>query len=314
MNGFWRHVNRMNGSEAFVQETLGREQCDGRSAVLLNAGRNLGGLFRHVHVNRQSLLVSVADYFFQIIERHRAHTVWRNTNPGAPFLVRTIRSQLLKTFQIKLRIGFDEPSLLRIRIALVTGTGIGDPQQSYAQPHVTGGAHDFFGQQIWIVVLAAIRRVVQIVKLPDGGDAAERHLEKRHARRVIDIIRSEARCGAVHHLAPGPKTVLFVSRAMFRAPANHSLKGMRVRVNQAGQQRAVLETDNIALISPLSGRVSVTTCLFITDNCYIALKATIRVDQIGEPGNHELSIVGEDLSVQANLKGRTHAGPPLRLL
>src|SRR5258706_12859383 len=93
---------------------------------------------------------------------------------------------------------------------------------------------------------------MQVVELSDSRDATERHFEKCHARGVIDIFRSKARRGAVHHFSPGPETVLFVLRTMFRAPANYTLEGMRVCINKPGENGAIGETDRLRSVVALA--------------------------------------------------------------
>jgi hypothetical protein len=80
---------------------------------------------------------------------------------------------------------------------------------------------------------------MQVMKFADRRDAAERHFKERHARGIVNVLGRES-CGrAVHHLAPGPKTVFVVAGAIFGASANHALKGVRVSVDETGQGRAV---------------------------------------------------------------------------
>src|SRR6266404_5251086 len=80
---------------------------------------------------------------------------------------------------------------------------------------------------------------MKVMKFPDGGDAAECHLEKRHARRIVNIFRRETRGGAIHHLAPRPKTIFVTGGARLGAPANHALKCVGVSVDKAGKYGAV---------------------------------------------------------------------------
>ena len=67
---------------------------------------------------------------------------------------------------------------------------------------------------------------MNVVKLADSSDSRQRHLEKRHARRVVNVLRFEPVGSGVHLLTPSPKAVGSVLRAMLRAPANHALKGV----------------------------------------------------------------------------------------
>jgi hypothetical protein len=68
--------------------------------------------------------------------------------------------------------------------------------------------------------------MMEVMKFAHSRNAAERHLKKRHARGIVNVFRREARRGAIHHLAPGPETVLSVCSAVFGATSNHTLEGM----------------------------------------------------------------------------------------
>ena len=119
---------------------------------------------------------------------------------------------------------------------------------------------------------------MKVMKLPDRGDAAERHLEKRHSRSVVNIFRRQARGRAIHHLAPGPKTVFVVCRAVFSASANHALESVRVCVDQSGKQSAVVEANRV-----FSGRSVGNYARFVADEGDVALETAAAVNQVGQP-------------------------------
>jgi hypothetical protein len=83
------------------------------------------------------------------------------------------------------RVAFDEARLLRVGRRLETGARVGDAQQRDAQTNVARGADDLFSEQVGVGIKRPVGRVVQIVKLADGGDAAEEHFEKGHACGVV---------------------------------------------------------------------------------------------------------------------------------
>ena len=64
------------------------------------------------------------------------------------------------------------------------------------------GGDDLMRQQVWIVVRRSIGRVMEIVKLAHGRDAGAHHLEKAHARYVIDVLRRKPSSGLIHRVAP----------------------------------------------------------------------------------------------------------------
>ena len=83
--------------------------------------------------------------------------------------------------QINVRISFNESRLSRIRLGLEPRTNVGYLQEPDAQPDVACRTNDFFCQEISIIVGLSVGRVMQVMKLADGGDSRERHLEKCHA-------------------------------------------------------------------------------------------------------------------------------------
>ncbi len=54
-------------------------------------------------------------------------------------------------------------------------------------------------------------------------------------------LRRNAVCGGVHALAPGPESIVLRLGAMFGAAANQPLKRVRMRVDQAWQDRSPAE-------------------------------------------------------------------------
>src|SRR5262245_61033393 len=112
----------------------------------------------------------------------------------------------------------------------MTGPSIGDSQQRNSQSDIAGSTNHLFGEKIRIVVRSAAGLVMKIVKLSDRSDTAESHLQKSHARRVVDVLRREFVGGAVHHLAPGPKTIFDVASAVFSATPDDALESVRVSV------------------------------------------------------------------------------------
>ena len=92
---------------------------------------------------------------------------------------------------------------------------------------------------------------MNVMKLADRGDSRQRHFEKRHARDGVNVFRLEPVRGGVHLLAPRPETVGRVLRTMFSAPANHTLKRVRVCIHQTGQEGAILQANRIRRLAAL---------------------------------------------------------------
>src|SRR5437762_10683687 len=98
---------------------------------------------------------------------------------------------------------------------------------------------------------------MKIVEFADGRDSSQCHFQKCHARCIVKILRGEADGSAVHHFAPGPETVLVVCCAIFRAAADHTLEGMRMSVDETGQQGTIIKPKaerNFMLLERLRNR------------------------------------------------------------
>src|SRR5947199_10831072 len=84
---------------------------------------------------------------------------------------------------------FNKSRLSWIRLGVVTRSRISNAQERNAQSDVARRANHFLRQQIRIVVSLSVRRVMKVMKLADGRDAAQSHFEKRHARSIVNIFR-----------------------------------------------------------------------------------------------------------------------------
>src|SRR5690242_7714350 len=99
--------------------------------------------------------------------------------------------QVLKvTFSI-----LNESLLQRIRFAIVSSALICDTQECDTEPDILCCTNNLFGNQVRIVVRLPIRSVMQIMKLSYGSDPRQRHLEKCHSGRDVDVLYFESiRC------------------------------------------------------------------------------------------------------------------------
>ena len=88
-----------------------------------------------------------------------------------------------------------------------------------------------------VAVGAAVGRVMQIVELGDGGVARLQHLAIELGRDRLGVVGAEPVDEAVHHLPPGPETVLAGSGA-FGQPGHRALEGVAVEVRHAGERDA----------------------------------------------------------------------------
>src|ERR1700733_6791963 len=104
---------------------------------------------------------------------------------------------------------------------------------------------------------------MQVMKLAHCGDAGEHHLQKGHARHVVDLLRSQREGAAVHAVAPRPE-VRATSASRLRLAAQGTLKRVGVNVNHAREQgtsrqstdesfraylRSISQRDNFSVIS-----------------------------------------------------------------
>src|SRR5437870_9401351 len=137
-----------------------------------------------MHVDPEIVMVRILDQISQIIERYRAHTVGRDTNPGrvssptnrrpvagrprgvvaregliahrvladARATDKNISVQPLQILQENLRTAFNESRLPGVWVGFKTRARISDAEQSNPQANIPSGADNFFCQQIRMVV------------------------------------------------------------------------------------------------------------------------------------------------------------------
>jgi hypothetical protein len=81
---------------------------------------------------------------------------------------------------------------------------------------------------------------MEVVELPDGGDAAGAHLEERLGGHVQEILGAQLLHQRVHRVAPAPERSRpgGVPLGMATEPA---LEAVRMRVHEPGKQRLTLE-------------------------------------------------------------------------
>ena len=76
--------------------------------------------------------------------------------------------------------------------------------------------------------------VVQVVELPDGGDAGRDHLAVRRTSELVVAVRVEPGCDGVHLLAPGPERASLA----LRAAAERAVERVAVTVGQTRNRQA----------------------------------------------------------------------------
>ena len=83
----------------------------------------------------------------------------------------------------------------------------------------------------------SVRGVMQVMEFAHGCDAAQHHLQERHARRMIQIPSGDSRLAAWYMLSRQVQKESLWRGAVFGAAAQHALKGVRVAVHQAWKNR-----------------------------------------------------------------------------
>ncbi len=180
-------MNRMDGRESGIEQSVLIEQLHWPKAMLLDTFIHLSRLLGDVHVHRHLIRTGVLNHFAQVIDRNSANAVRGNADPRAP-----IRSSGCDLGPQRLGIGDeirhprrDKTKLRWIGSAPVAGTNISRAQQSDSQSYLASGPQNLEREQIPIFVRNAAGAVMHIVKFADRGDASEQHLQERHARSGI---------------------------------------------------------------------------------------------------------------------------------
>ena len=122
---------------------------------------------------------------------------------------------------------------------------------------------------------------MDVMKLAHSGDAAKDHLQERHARSVVNVFWRESGGGAIHHFAPRPETIFFVSRAVLRASANYPLESMRVGINKTREHRSVCEPASTSQVRG-SGQVN-NLAGIINGKTFSGYELAGREERFGQP-------------------------------
>ena len=78
-----------------------------------------------------------------------------------------------------------------------------------------GGRHNAFSHFALVVVGAAARGMMQIVKLHIGGIARLQHFHLHQGGNCLNMIRGQLVKEPIHQLTPSPKTICGIVAAMF---------------------------------------------------------------------------------------------------
>ncbi len=108
-------------------------------------------------------------------------------------------------------------------------------------PVAAAAADDALGHLGDIGVRTAVDVVMQVVELDHPGIACLEHLDVGHRRDRLDVVWGQAIEKAVHHLAPGPETVLGGAGALGE-PRHAALERMAVQVRHARQGDRTIAT------------------------------------------------------------------------
>src|SRR5215208_4282537 len=154
---FWRHMNRVHGSEPVAEQAFRLKQRHRRAPVFLDASADFSRLLGDVHVNRKRTLICKSNDLFQVVKRDSANTMRRHSNPGDTILQLRRAEQCFEFVQIDLRGVFNETNLERVCCGLKTRTSIGYSQECDTNSYITRGANHFSFQQVWIRVSRAVR-------------------------------------------------------------------------------------------------------------------------------------------------------------
>src|ERR1700752_503387 len=118
------------------------------------------------------------------------------------------------------------------------------------------------------------------MKLSDRGNATQGHLEKGHSRRVINVVRFKTIGRRIHLFTPGPKAVSVV-RAIFGTSAYHSLKCMRVRIDQTWQNDFIFKEYSCVLFC--NGRKTDHTAVIVANEGHVTKESPFVINQTWNP-------------------------------
>src|SRR5882724_7071429 len=86
--------------------------------------------------------------------------------------------------------------------------------------------------------------------------------------------------GMVHAFAPGPEGIALGGAAMLGASADYALEGMRMHIDEAGENGAAWQALDVHQTRRVAGDASdLTNC--VGDQRYTALETSVGVGQVG---------------------------------
>jgi len=150
---------------------------------------------------------------------------------------RDLPGEGVQVLQIFVGGALDEPPLARVGRHAESASRVGHAQQHDAQPGLARRAGDGEIQLVGIGVWFSRRIAVQVMELADGRDPRPRHFQETESGDRVEILRGKPLRRCVHRLAPAPEIVPRMT-AVLGAPADGALEGMAVRGDEAGQQSA----------------------------------------------------------------------------
>src|SRR5216684_7585498 len=142
-------------------------------------------------MQRQIVSARVNGDCAQIIKRHRADAVWRHAHPS---LARRANiwdrsAQTIRVGEEVVNLRGDESCLARIVGLLPTGAYVCSSKQRNPYTKFSGRAQNLKSEQVPVFVRSPVGRMVQVVKLANGGDSRKEHFKKGHPRGMIDCVR-----------------------------------------------------------------------------------------------------------------------------
>src|SRR5260221_11225126 len=83
--------------------------------------------------------------------------------------------------------------------------------------------------------------MMQIMKFADRGDTRKQHFQECSSRGLIDLFRSQSSGRIIHLFAPGPESIALTLVMPFGPATNNALKGVRMDIHQARENRPTLQ-------------------------------------------------------------------------
>ena len=219
----------MNRAHVWSEESRLGEHARGRLAGGRDARSILCWLLGHMEVHDAA--VTVGDDGLEVFWVDCANAVGREPDrPSVPAIAEEVDS-----IEPRIHRAIGESALFGERLGLVeTGVQVCDVEEGEFESRRACRIDHCPTHFVGVCVVATLDGVMDVVELPDPGDACECHLGEYRGRERPIVVRRQSIGDRIHRFAPRPE----VTRSPMGVSAQRAMKGMAVGVHESRHHHA----------------------------------------------------------------------------